>query len=188
MGKSILNSALAKVTGRIDNWVYRRRHGQLIVTKRPDFSEVVPTVGQLAQRERFAQAAAYARTALETAGGRAFYRAAAEKSAATPFAEAVADFLKPPVVSAIETADYHGAIGDLIHVVASDSHGVAAVNVAIRDSAAVVLEQGEAAYASGKWTYVATTALAPDAPVTIVATATDRPGNAAVKTVSFPAP
>ena len=54
-------------------------------------------------------------------------------------------------------------------------------------SADAVLEQGEAAYASGRWTYVASTTLAPDAAVTIVATATDRPGNAAVKTVSFPA-
>ena len=43
MGNTVLNSALAKINGRIDNWVYRLRAGQMMITKRPDFSAVVPS-------------------------------------------------------------------------------------------------------------------------------------------------
>jgi hypothetical protein len=45
-----------------------------------------------------------------------------------------------------------------------------------------VLEQGAAALESGIWVYHATTARTPGDPVTIAATAFDRPGNAGTKT------
>lgn len=176
MGKTLLNTALAKISGRIDNWVYRRRHGQLIVAKRPDFSEVVPTANQLAARERFNLAAAYGRRVMADPVQRAFYAAIGDETGNNAFAEALTDFLKPPTVTALETAGYHGQIGDPIGIAATDTHGVTAVAVTIRNAANAVLEQGAAVLTDGTWTYTATTAIAAATAVTIEAVATDRPG------------
>ena len=58
-----------------------------------------------------------------------------------PFAFAVADYLKPPVVPAIDVAGYHGAIGEIIKILARDDFEVSAVTVAIRDGEDAIIQQ-----------------------------------------------
>jgi hypothetical protein len=89
----------------------------------------------------------------------------------------VADFLKPPVVDAIDVSGYHGAIGDVIAVRAMDDFEVASVTVVLRDAANAIVEQGAATHSGGLWHYPATVALAAGAAITIEAIAKDRPLN-----------
>ena len=176
MAKAALNSALTSLRGSIDNWVYRKTGDGLVVTRRPQIT-APPSPAQLAVRELFRAAAAYAKTAMADPVQGPRYAAAAAQMGLRPFALAVSDFLKPPVVQAIDPVGYHGAVGDAIKVRAFDEFEVTGVTVELRDAADVVLEQGPAVLAEGTWRYLATTPVAAGTALTIRAVATDRPGN-----------
>ena len=175
MGKAIANTALGFLGGRIDNWVYRNTPDGIVVSKRPRRS-AGPSEAQLVVQKKFKAASVYAKAAMNDPELAARY-AAATTVGQRPFALAVADFLKEPVVEAIDTAAYHGAVGDVIKVRATDDFEVAGVTVAIRNAANAVLEQGAAALVNGEWRYPATTAIAAGTAVTIEAVARDRPGH-----------
>jgi hypothetical protein len=182
MAKIGLNSALTRITGTIDNWVYRNTGEGMVVAKRP-LNMKPPTAAQLAVRQLFADAATYAKAAIADSVVGPRYAAAAAAVGQRPFPFAVADFLNEPVVEAIDSALYHGAIGNVIKVRALDDFEVAGVTVAIRDAANAVLEQGAAIFADGLWHYTATTAIAAGTAVTIEAVATDRPGHSGSRQV-----
>ena len=101
------------------------------------------------------------------------------------FAFVMGDFLKPPVVEAIDATGYHGVVGDLIKVSARDDFEVASVSIVIRDAADAVLEQGPAALVGGQLTYATTVAVPAGDTVTIEAVATDRPGHTGGKRVTW---
>jgi hypothetical protein len=182
MAKTILNTALGSLRGRVDGWVFRRQNGALVVTKRPDFSEVEPTAAQLAVRGRFQQAAAYGRRAMADPVLLDVYTRAAEGTYSNPYAIAVTDALKPPVIEGVDLAGYHGAIGEAIVVRARDDLEVTAVNVIVRDSVGAVLEQGAAAAVNDAWVYTATTTVALGTVLSLEAIAFDRPGNRTTQT------
>lgn len=175
MAKLTLNSALKDIRGAIDNWVYRRFGDQMILGRRPQFSGP-PSAAQLGVRDRFRDAAAYARTALADPVLQPRYRAAAEAKRLPVFAFVMGDFLNPPQVTMIDATGYHGHVGDPVKVNASDGFEVASVDVVIRHGA-VLVEQGPAVFADGRWTYATTVAVPAGQTVTIEATAKDRPGH-----------
>lgn len=184
MANLTLNSALQGIRGRIDNWVYRKFGDRVIIARRPTIT-AAPSPAQQAVRDRFKVAAAYARAVLADPVQQARYEAAARVKGTQAYALVVGDFLKPPVVHAIDASGYHGLAGDLIKVEASDDFEVVAVGVVIRDATDAILEQGLAALVEGRWTYAATAAVAPGESVTIEATATDRPGHSGAKLVTW---
>lgn len=180
MAKITLNSALHGIRGKIDNWVYRRFGDQMIIGRRPEFSGPA-SAAQLAVREQFRAAAAYAKAVFADPVRRPPYEIAARTKGMSLFAFVMGDFLKPPVVEVIDATGYHGVVGDLLKVSARDDFEVAAVNVVIRDAADVVLEQGPAALVNGLWSYATTVAVPAGDTVTIEAVATDRPGHNGAK-------
>lgn len=182
MAKIGLNTALSSISGKIDNWVYRKNGDGFIVAKRPILT-APPTAAQLAHREIFRAAAAFAKAIVAHPVQGPRYVAAAQRVGQRPFAFAIADYFKPPVVQGIVTTGYHGAIGDPIEVRAFDDFEVVGVTVAIRDAANAILEQGAAVLVDSVWRYTATTAIAVGTAVTIEATATDRPGNPGTQAV-----
>jgi len=184
MAKITLNSALHDIRGKIDNWVYRKFGDQMIIGRRPEFSGPA-SAAQQAVREQFRAAAAYAKAVFADPVQRPPYETAARARGMSLFAFVMGDFLNPPVVSVIDAAGYHGRVGDLIKVAASDDFEVVAVDVAIRNAADGVIEQGPAALAGGLWTYAATVAVAAGDTVTIEAVAKDRPGHPGSKTVPW---
>ena len=184
MAKITLNSALHEIRGQIDNWVYRKSGGRQIIARRPEFTGPA-SAGQLAVRDRFRAAAAYARTALADPVQDPLYRAAAAARGVPVFAFIMGDFLNPPEVQAIDATGYHGRIGDVIKVSALDGYSVVSVGVVIRDAAATVLEQGQAVHAGSGWNYAATVAVTAGESVTIEATARDLPGHLAVKSLPW---
>lgn len=92
------------------------------------------------------------------------------------FSAAVADYMKPPVVSRIDLRAYHGTVGDPVRIFCHDEFGVVAVHVAIQDQDLVLLEEGSATVEAGMWVYRVTTAQVSGQRLTITATAQDRPG------------
>lgn len=175
MARIQLNSALKAIQGGIDNWIYRLRSGRVIIS--PRVAPADPqSAAQLQARDRFKLAAAYARSTTPDA----VYEQAARESGWTPFIVMMADYLRPPQVDTINLSGYHGAAGDAITIGASDDLAVTAVNVAIRNAALSVLEEGAATLLNGMWVYNATTARTSGQTVTITATAVDRPGHTGI--------
>jgi hypothetical protein len=184
MAKTQLNSALKGISGGIDAWVYRRIRGKTVISPRANPS-IPPTPAQLAVRERFREAAAYAKSALANPERRALYEPAAQKANQPIFATVVADYLKPPTVMIVDLTGYEGQVGDPIRIVAVDDVEVTAVNVAIRAEDLTVLEEGAAVFQNGSWVYTATTPRTAGEPVTITATAMDHPGHTGTMTESW---
>ena len=87
-----LNRAFREVSGELDGLVYRNVRGKVIVSRKPDMSNVVSSDNQIAQRERFKQAAAYGKAALANPTVRALYDAAAKSKDMPVFAATIADF------------------------------------------------------------------------------------------------
>jgi hypothetical protein len=180
MAKTNLNSALKGISGGIDNWVYRSVGGRMVISRRPTGSRPA-TPGQLAVRERFRLATEYAKATAADPVLRALHEPIAKEKGVALFVLLMTDFLRPPIVNNVDLAGYQGRVGDLIRIRASDYAAVTAVSVAIRAEDLTVLEEGAAVLQFGTWVYTATTAQAPGVPVTITATAVDRPGNTATK-------
>ena len=177
MAKIELNSAIRRIRGTIDNWVYRRNGDGVAIAKRPTASTTPPTAAQLAVREDFRAAAAYARSVKLDPIQRPRYEAAARAKGMRAFAFAVADFLNEPKVLSIDLSAYHGALGQLIKVRAVDDFEVTGVNVAICDEEGGVIQQGAAVFTDGLWQYAATGGIAVGESVVIKAMATDRAGH-----------
>ena len=177
MAKAILSSVLAGLRGRIDGMVFRQQAGQTVVTPRPQTSSRASTPAQIAVRERFSRAAAFGRNVMADPTLRALY-AGTPPNEGKCYLAAMTDALRAPVIDALETAAFRGAIGDPIVIRARDDHAVTAVSVAVKAAAGNVLEEGRASAADGAWRYVATRSVSAGSTVIVEATATDRPGNA----------
>ncbi len=177
MAKAILSAALAGLRGRLDGMVFRLRAGQTVVAPRPQRTSRAGTPAQLAVRARFSRAAAFGRSVAADPALRALY-APGPGAEGNSYLAALTDALRAPVIDAVETAAFRGAIGDPIVIRAHDDHAVTAVSVAVKDAAGMTLEQGPASAADGAWRYEATRSVSAGSTVTVEATAMDRPGNA----------
>lgn len=164
-------------------FVYKKRGKKTLITKMPEFNEkAVPTERQTEVRDLFAAASLYAKGALSSPLLKTEYekKAIAGKTA---FNIAFRDYLKAPVVRSIDTEEYNGTTGSLIVVNAKDDFRVAAVKVSIRNSAGVLIEEGNAILNPidlNKWTYTAVQSNPAPAGLTgciISAAAFDIPGN-----------
>ena len=81
--------------GKIGNIVIRRfRSGKYFMSPAPDMSKVKPSPAQLANRQKFKEAAAYARAALADPQAGAYYRERAAQENKLPFKLAMSDGCK----------------------------------------------------------------------------------------------
>jgi hypothetical protein len=178
MAKSKLNSALSALSGAIDRWVYKQVRGRTVVYALPE-TTAAPTEAQLAARARFRRAADYANRMSGDPALFAPYEAIA-KSRNIPVREVMmADYFRPPVIGGIDLAGFTGAVGDPIKIEATDDCAVMGVTVQIRAEDDTLLEEGAAAFETEQrqWVYATTVAYPRGTPVSITATAVDRPGN-----------
>lgn len=161
----------------------RKVNNRVVVKSRSKKRKIKLTPGLRAQRERFNEASSYAYAQAHHPESRELYAKGIKGKHESPYSVALADFLNPPKVRSIDTSDYHGAIGDIIKVHASDDFMVTKVNVVITDATGTILEQGSASTTTGwpEWNYK-TVAVNPGLQGTkIKATAYDRPGNKGTK-------
>jgi hypothetical protein len=177
MAKVEINAITSHFQGKLGDIRFRNYLGRKIVVLRRKPSVAPPTEAQQQVRERFLLAAAYANGVLGNPAIRALYAERGRLKQQPVNAVAVRDYFRPPEVPLIDTADYHGQVGDMIKVTAIDDFEVVGVNVVIKDDTAAVLEQGAAVLTGDKWVYTATVAVTAGETVTIEAVAKDRPGH-----------
>ena len=178
-----LHGMVKKATGEWDGLVFKKVFGKTVAVTKPSTSSE-PTAGQLAQREHFKQAVMYARSALADAVLGPVYAAAAFAKQTPVFGLIVADYLNHPSIDEVDTLQYIGQVGGIIHVATSDDFGVVSVDISICDTRdGTIIERGQAVESipgSGHWIYIATN----QAPAGIEAgfqiIAKDRPGGQAV--------
>lgn len=190
MAKTPVNTGLEAVSGRLGEWVYRVLEGKTIIARRVKRDEPLPaTEGQVHVRETFRRAAGFAKEVFKDPARKAAYLELALRRGSPGsrlFAFIVQDHTKPPVITEVKTTGYARQPGNEIRVFATDNGEVVGVNVVLKDATGAVIEQGAAVPFDGYWRYVATTVAPPGEPVTVEATATDRPGNGTVQTVVVP--
>ena len=186
MSKLKLNGLfIEEMRGAHGDAVVRRLHGRTFTSRLPTPSNLGPSAAQLDVRAKFKEANGYATRVLRDPAARGVYERGAKSKGTSPLAQAMGDWLRPPNIRPINLADYRGRVGDLLHVSATDDTEVVAVTIQIRSASNAIIEEGPATLLDQAWTYTGKTALPVGQPVTIAATAKDRPGHSAVTEASF---
>jgi hypothetical protein len=152
-----LNETVNGYSGAIGRLVFRKYRGRTIVGRKP-VSNKPPTEGQLAQREEFKEAVAFAKFAMADPALHEFYEPLALQRDITIYALAVGDYLKKPSIKPLDLSNYKGNIGDPIKIRAIDDIGLADVDVNLVAQDGTPIERGKAVetgVGSGKWNYQA---------------------------------
>jgi hypothetical protein len=178
----IKNNAMLKgLRGKFgDTHTYKKIRGKTHMVNLPDTPEELSPVTK-AFNERFTRAAKYAKARLQDSAMFAEYQTGITPKKNSAYLVAVSDSLNAPKVSAINTSDYIGAVGNDIRITAKDDFKVIRVRVIITGAGGIELERGEAVQdAMGNediWHYAATVANPSVAGTTISVTAFDHPAN-----------
>lgn len=162
-------------------FVYKKRGNDTHITRMPTISkDAVPTEKQAKTRDLFSEAAQYANGVMSSTDLKKEYEKKLTPGK-TIFNLAVRDYLKPPVIRAIDSSGYKGVPGSVIVVNAKDDFRVAEVQLRIHTAAGVLLEEGKAVLDPVKrslWNYTATQNNAVLTGSVVTAKALDLPGNA----------
>lgn len=177
MAKVKLNPILEGIRGQVGDLVFKRYGDEVVISRKPDTSDIEPTPAQQATRERFRQATLYGKLVMADPDSKALYEAAAKAKGLPVFSLTVADFFNAPSVDEVDLSGYGGAPGDVINIIASDDFEVAGVQVSLADSDGALLEEGAAVAQNGLWIYTATTAVTSGTTVRLTINASDRPGS-----------
>lgn len=188
MARIIENLLIEGARGNVGKQIVYRKHGnKTTIGKMPRFDPNQPaTDSQQNVREQFGSASAYATGAMGNEELKKAYQRKA-KPGVTAYNMAMRDFLKAPVVKAIETATYNGTPGSFLTITAKDDFRVTSVKVSIYSANGVLIEEGDAvldAINRLKWRYGASQANAAPPGSVIRAVATDLPGNTGILEVT----
>ena len=174
-----LHAPFTTFSGTIGKLVYRKYRGRTIVAMKPDADRPL-SQAEVAHRQNFAQAAAWAKVALQDEALRPFYEALGKQRDIPARAAAVSDFLKQPTLEALDLSEYGGQAGDCIYFMASDNGGLVDATVTIGDGNGTVFESGAAVEVddgTGYWMYTAQSDLMEVSRAAISVRVSDRPGN-----------
>ncbi|HEY5747619.1 MAG TPA: hypothetical protein VIU12_16205 [Chryseolinea sp.] len=185
MSKSRNNPLTEGLSGKLGKTlVFRNVGGETVLAVAPGPQSGPPTEQQMAHRNKFRMAAAYASGQLGDPAASSLYQEVAKrkqyKSARTL---AVADFFNAPTIMLVDASAYTGAVGTKILIHADDDLEVKTVSIDVVNAAGATVEKGLAVQ-RGKstiWEYAATVENTSLTGMKIVVKAVDRPGNSAVK-------
>ena len=189
MSRVEMHAPFTNFSGTIGKLVYRKYRGRTIVAMKPDADRPL-SQAEVAHRQDFAQAATWAKAALQDEELRLFYEALGKQRdipAPRPAlrsrggrAAAVSDFLKRPTLEALDLSEYTGQAGDPIYFMAGDNAGLVDATVTIGDGNGTIFESGAAVEVdadTGYWMYTAQSALPEVSLAAINVRVSDRPGN-----------
>ena len=140
------NPAVQGASGMLgNNFVYRQVHGRTIMANRPKKREKL-SEKQLAQTDRFSNAAYYATKQTEKPQYKTLYQRGIDlkKGILSAYAVALRDFLNAPKIEQLDVKDYTGEPGQFIRVRATDDFMVSSVSITITNAENQVIEKGEA--------------------------------------------
>jgi hypothetical protein len=174
-----LHAPFTHFSGTIGKLVYRKVRGKTVVAVKPDADRPL-SQAEVAHRQDFAQAAAWAKAAMQDEALRPFYEALGKQREIPARAAAVSDFLKRPTLEELDLSEYAGQARDTIYFMASDNAGLVDATVTIGDGNGTVFESGaavEVEAGTGYWMYTAQSDLPEGSLAAINAKVSDRPGN-----------
>ena len=185
MTEANLNPTVDGYRGSIGRLVFKRYKGKTIVARKPVRTKE-PGPEELARREHFQEAVAYAKSVMADPEARAFYEPIALQRDRSVYMVALRDYLKKPTIKPLDLSGYMGHVDDVIVIKATDDIGLARLHVKISSSQGTTLEHGDAVETAvaGKWTYTATKAVALGSDITIEVTGVDHALNPAQLTES----
>jgi len=179
MSKVELHAPFTTFSGTIGKLIYRKVRGKTIVAVKPDADRPL-SEAEAAHRQDFAQAATWAKAALQDEELRPFYEALGKQREIPARAAAISDFLKRPTLEALDLSEYTGQPGGKIYFMAGDNGGLVSATVIISDADGNSIESGvavEVDAGTGYWMYDAQNAVPAGTTVLIKASVSDRPGN-----------
>lgn len=182
MAKSIENFVMQGASGKVGKMlVFRQRAEQTIIAKRPKKNTKPATEAQLEFRDRFTEAAYYAKSAISNPALKDQYQAKT-KPGQSAYNIAFADYLKTPVLRKVMADEYMGQIGDTLTFRIIDNFKLQSVNVRILDEDKNVIEQGAATLLENglDWQYTATVPNPTVLGTNLEVTVKDTPGNVVV--------
>ena len=154
-GLNALTRGLGGMLGKV--LVFRRVGNETIVSAAPA-ARVSRSPAQQQLRNRFKDAAAYAKIQMQYPVIKAAYaRAVKDKPCHTAYHAALTDFLNPPKITMMDSSGYNGNAGDAIGICAEDDFRVTAVKVQIFAKEGSLLEEGLAVQQPDglEWVYTA---------------------------------
>lgn len=179
MAKFRLNKMVESASGKIGNMVFKQVGGTTLFTSTPEFKGEA-TEKQVAHRERFKRAVAYAKASLADPATKAAYALSVQgEDFQNAFTAAVTDYLNSPKVDSLDVSGYTGKVGESLIAKVYDTFKVTNVVITITQADGTILESGAATLEKGSvnWSYVTTKALAAMAGARIKVVVTDNPGN-----------
>ena len=178
MPKVRLNPVFQQFYGRLGDIVFRRssKSGEAIAGRVANMSKVEWSEAQVAHRERFRTAVAYANRVGADPEARLVYEEAARRQDGVPFRLMLADAMHPPIVKAVDLSQFQGMADDPIYIQACDDFSVVSVRVTITDAEGTCLEKGDAIPVSPlgeRWVYRLQGTIPSDTRACITVTAED---------------
>jgi hypothetical protein len=174
------NALTQGISGKVTGLVFRRNaDGTSSVGNAPRPSTKAPSAAVLAQRQRFQQATYYGRAVQNDPAQKAIYETGIDAQATSAYIVAVADSLNAPSIRNVDFSTYHGRIGDVITIQATDDFAIAQVHISILNTDGSQVEEGNAIAQSDGFSF-RYTATATNANLTgdkITITVSDTPGN-----------
>lgn len=180
MAKNKDNNATFGMSGRVNQFVFRQRFGETVVSKVPvrtaTFTEAQKNIHSI-----FKKASLYARSILQNAAIKLAYSKKAKRGQ-SPYNLALADYFKSPEIVSVDLAGLTAEAGGIITAMAIDNFRVESVKVKIEKPGGGLLEEGNAIQQSDglTWIYTTTAAGANTSGNKITVTASDLPGNQTV--------
>jgi len=190
MAESKKNLATEGLSGRVGNFVFRRRKSddKVFVSRVPVQSEEEPSESQKVVHRKFQKAIVYGKSAISDPATQELYaaKAAGGRSA---FNVAVADFFNAPQIEEINLDNYTGQVGSTIAITVTDDFMVSEVHVKIENQDGTLVEEGEAQPGNTEfeWVYTGTVLNESLAGDKITVTAYDMPGNKDQSITEMPA-
>lgn len=185
------NPLLRGVSGKIGGLVIRQTAYGTVIASAPRKSKRKPNERQMAVRNRFGDAAEYARLQMQNQTVKEMYQSKVNQRMKSSYLIAVKDYLSPPRILGLDVGKYHGKAGNPIIVDAEDDFSVNVVRISIKDASGKVIERGQATKRisySDQWIYIASVNNELLNGSSITACAEDLPGNQATETAMIPEP
>ena len=179
VGKNVLTRGLS---GKVGNLVVFRHNGDgTIMSAAPGKRTRPLTESQQLHLQQFKEAVIYAKSVMADPDKKAAYQAAVNNGRSA-YNLAVADFIKPPVITEMDISNYTGQAGGKIRVRATDNFKISEIRVTIFKSDDTIVESGIAtADVNGlDWFYLSTQVNNAMTGGRIVSTAIDLPGHQAL--------
>ena len=142
MAQSKKNIATEGLSGRVGNFVFRRRRSddKIFVSRMPVSSEEEPSEARKALQRKFQRAIIYGKSAISDPATKALYAAKAT-GGRSAFNVAIADYFNAPQIEAVKMENYSGATGSRILITATDDFAVSSVHVKIENADGSFVEE-----------------------------------------------